>query len=266
MTTETPRIDAATFVRLVAQVGGMSEQEAVHATRATLETLGERLSAGESRDIADELPEPLDDWVRNDHKAEAFHVDEFVRRVARREGHDDEVAAARDAAAVFMALAQAISADELADMESELPKDFAPLLQGAVPRVHRVHSAGEFVAAVAERTGLDVESAALATAAVLETLGERITRGEVKDLEEELPPELHPALERGDALSNGAARPMDLREFVLRVAEREAAVPQQAVVDARAVFMTLREAVSEKEFNDVQAQLPDEYAPLLARA
>ena len=33
-----------------------------------------------------------------------------------------------------------------------------------------------------------------------------------------------------------------------------------------AVFRTLREVVGEKEFSDVDAQLPDEYAALLLRA
>jgi uncharacterized protein (DUF2267 family) len=117
---------------------------------------------------------------------------------------------------------------------------------------------------VAEQAGLDIDAAALATAAVLETLGERITHGEVEGLKAELPAELHPLLEAGDRLSHGAARPMPLEEFVERIAEREAAIPEQALADARAVFGTLRQAVTEKEFSDFAAQLPRDYAPLLA--
>jgi uncharacterized protein (DUF2267 family) len=41
--------------------------------------------------------------------------------------------------------------------------------------------------------------------------------------------------------------------------------PEEAHVHARAVFATLREVISAQEFADVSAQLPDEYAALLAR-
>ena len=56
---------------------------------------------------------------------------------------------------------------------------------------------------------------------------------------------------------------MSLEEFVERVAEREGVSPSEAQEHARAVFKTLRETVSEKEFEDMAAQLPDGYAPLL---
>ena len=49
------------------------------------------------------------------------------------------------------------------------------------------------------------------------------------------------------------------------IAEREGVTPNEARKHARAVFATLREAVSEKEFSDVRAQLPDDYSALLAR-
>jgi uncharacterized protein (DUF2267 family) len=100
---------------------------------------------------------------------------------------------------------------------------------------------------------------------VLETLGERITHGEVQDVEARLPSELRAPLERGDQLSNGAARPLSVRDFVLRVAEREGVTPDTAREHARAVFLTLREVVGEKEFSDVLAQLPKDYDVLLPR-
>jgi uncharacterized protein (DUF2267 family) len=151
-------------------------------------------------------------------------------------------------------------------MVSELPKDFLPLVAEAQRRFSHVLSADEFLRRVGDRAGLDPRGARRATDAVLETLAERISGGEVADLISRLPVELHPPLKTGDAESHGAARPMSLDEFVRRIAEREAVTPAEAREHARAVFATLREAVGEKEFLDVSAQLPLEFAAVAARA
>ena len=166
-------------------------------------------------------------------------------------------------AAVFTALVRSVSDDEFADMVAELPRDFDPLLpEGPAVEVLSIEA---FLQAVGDRAGLDPEAARRATDAVLETLAERIAGGEVADLINELPRELQPALERGNALSHGAARKMSLDEFVDREAEREGVTPDAAREHARAVFATLREALSDKEFSDTVVQLPDDYSALLAR-
>jgi uncharacterized protein (DUF2267 family) len=103
-----------------------------------------------------------------------------------------------------------------------------------------------------------------ATDAVLETLAERIAGGEVADLMEQLPVELHPALRRGAARTQKAQK-MSVDDFVSRVAEREEVLPEYARAHVRAVFETLREAVDHREFLDVTAQLPAEYAAVGAR-
>jgi uncharacterized protein (DUF2267 family) len=142
--------------------------------------------------------------------------------------------------------------------------DFEPLLAAAKPQPDGITPAATFVARVGERTGLDRDAALRATEAVLETLAERISRGEVEDLAIELPLELRRPLERGDARSHGAARKMPLDEFLRAVAEREGVSPDEAREHAHAVFATLREAISPKEFADMTAQLPDEFATVLA--
>jgi uncharacterized protein (DUF2267 family) len=126
-------------------------------------------------------------------------------------------------------------------------------------------SPDEFRRRVAERAGLDAEGARRATDAVLVTLAERIAGGEVEDLIARLPVELHAPLREGDALSHGAARRMSLDDFLRRIAEREGVTPAEARRHARAVFATLREAVGEREFLDVSAQLPLEYTAVAAR-
>jgi uncharacterized protein (DUF2267 family) len=116
---------------------------------------------------------------------------------------------------------------------------------------------------VAELNGLDRDAARRATEAVLQVLAVRISAGEVQDLEEELPPELRPALERGLAESR-AGRRMTEREFLARVAELEGVSREEAERHAHAVFQALREILSDKEFSDVTAQLSEDFAPLLA--
>jgi uncharacterized protein (DUF2267 family) len=258
------------FLALVEREADLAPPDAARAVEATLETLGERISGGESDDIAAELPAPLRHLVRSEGNAEAFDLDEFLRRVAERES-TDVASAKRHVRVVFAALARTVSVAEMSDMASELPKEFEPLLAAAQPPPAEQPNrpppmtAEEFVDRVGRRAGLDRDAARRAAEAVLEALADRITGGQVDDLAAQLPEALHPPLQRGTEQSNAAARPLSLDEFVGGIAEREGVPPAQAFEHARAVFATLREAVSEKEFSDTVAQLPDDYRALLAR-
>jgi uncharacterized protein (DUF2267 family) len=238
------------FITTVQRKAGVSWEDAARATRATratLETLAERLSPGQARDLAEHLPPQLSPWLFTDEGPEPFHMDEFLRRVAARADVDLETAG-RHARAVFAALGRAVSEDELDDVAAELPGDFAPLIGEAQGRYVEIIPSEAFLERVADRGGLDVDGAARAVDAVLETLAERIAGGEVDDLMSRLPVELRPPLERGKALSGGQARRMSLDEFVRAVAEREGVPPERAREHARAVFATLREAVPKDVF------------------
>jgi uncharacterized protein (DUF2267 family) len=251
------------FLRTVEQLAGIGREPAARATRATLETLGERIVGGEADDIASQLPSGIARWIAGNGKAEPFDIDEFLRRIGKREGVDVETAE-RHARAVFEALHRAITPGEFADMVAELPKTFAPLLPpGTGPT--EVVAAETFLRGVADRAGVDEDAAQRATDAVLETLAERIAGGEVDDLIRRLPARLHEPLKRGLERSGGDATRMSLDEFVGRIAEREGVDAEQAREHARAVLTTLREAVGEKEFRDMTAQLPDEYETALMR-
>jgi uncharacterized protein (DUF2267 family) len=254
-------VEYTEFVRIVAQQTGLDMEGAERPTRATLETLAERLSRGEARDLLQQLPPEMKSWIYTETDPQPFDVDEFLRRVAEREGVDVETAE-RHARAVFWALGYAVSADEIDDMAADLPHDFAPLVAEAQRRNIRVMPAEEFLAKVAERAEVDADGAARATEAVLETLAERIAAGEVEDLLAVLPVRLHAPLKRGMASGPGTAVRMRLEEFLRRVAEREGVAPEQAREHAQAVFATLREAVGE-EFFDVTVQLSGEYRTLL---
>jgi uncharacterized protein (DUF2267 family) len=181
--------------------------------------------------------------------------------------------AERHARAVFTALGRKLTPQELSDLADELPKDFGPLLDDArteseTMAPEEIVPAEEFLEAVANRAGLDEQGARRAAEAVLEALGERTAGGEVEDMAAQLAPQLRPPLERGNERTAGKARRMSLEEFLERVAELEGMELSQATLDearqhARAVLMTLREAISEKEFGDLMAELPDSYSEIL---
>ncbi|WP_285781187.1 DUF2267 domain-containing protein [Microbispora sp. NBRC 16548] len=251
------------FLEIVSRQTGLDAEGAQRAIRATLETLARRLSKGESRDLLRQLPAELKPWIYTEAGSEAFDVDEFLRHVAEREQVEDIEEAERHARAVFWALGAALDAKEVANLAADLPEDFDPLVAEAQRRQVRVMPASEFLTRVARRTGLDAGGAERATAAVLETLAERIAAGEVRDLIRELPVRLHPPLRRGTADRTGTAKRMPLEEFLRRVAEREGVPVDRAREHAAAVFATLREAVTTKEFFDVTVQLPDEYWTLI---
>lgn len=266
------RMNYEEFLALVEAAGGLSRAEAARAVQATLRVLAERLSWGEARDIAEDLPREFRPLLEDDTPAQPFGLDEFVRRVAESEGVDVD-SAREDVRAVFAALGRALDWKELHDIASELPREFDDLIAEAVRQSSIAEreakqgppSADDFVQRVAERAQLDPDAARRATEAVLEALADRISGGEVDDLEEELPPELHPPLERGKQQSHAAARRLSLGEFLREIGELEGATPDDAREHARAVFATLRESISDKEFGDVVSQLPSDYTVVLAR-
>jgi uncharacterized protein (DUF2267 family) len=252
----------ATAVTMVERLAGLDPPEAERAIESTLRTLGERISGGEAADIAAFLPSEMRGWlVSANEPAEPFDRQEFVRRVADREGVEPEVAE-EHVRAVFQMLGFAVAPGELRDMASQLPRGFEDLLEAAGVGRRQAMTQDDVPARVAQLLHADREAGQRATDAVLQTLGARISAGEVEDLEAELPGELRDALERGLAESR-AARKMSEQEFVARIAELEGTSPQEADRDAHAVFHALREALSPKEFSDMASQLSEDYAPLL---
>jgi uncharacterized protein (DUF2267 family) len=254
----------APFLSTVEQVGGLSREQAERAIEATLRTLAERITGGEAEDVAAFLPKEVRTYLfPTREEAERFGLDDFYRRVAEREGVDRRTAAAH-ARAVFVALGVAVAPGELRDMAAQLPKEYEPLLQAAgIGRRRVMREPYDFTLRVAELAGLDREQARKAAEAVLETLAVRISAGEVEDLKNEIPQNLHAALERGLRESREARR-MSVEVFLDHIAEREGIDRDEALEHTRAVFAALRELITGKEFSDMAAQLPGEYAPLLA--
>ena len=249
------------FVTTVQQKASISREAAERAVQATLQTLADRLSQGQARDLAAQLPEPLAGWLFTDTDAAPFGVEEFLRRIAERLGVDVETAE-RYAHAVFTALGRTVDRSEIADMTAELPQEFAALVAEAQNRFFGAMTLEALLDGVADRAGLFPDGARRATEAVLETLAERIAAGEVDDLIALLPLELHAPLARGKQHGNGKAVRMPLDDFVRRVAEREGISLEAAREHVAAVFAMLRELLPDAEWRDVTAQLPRDYEAL----
>lgn len=121
-------MDYATFEQLVSERAGVPPDRAATLTEATLETLSERITGGEARDLAAQLPKPAQDWLTGSPEpAERFDLTEFIRRVAERaEVPPDE---AREATrAVLRTLREAVTAGEFDDVMSQLPKEFGEFM------------------------------------------------------------------------------------------------------------------------------------------
>jgi uncharacterized protein (DUF2267 family) len=252
----------ASFVTTVERLSGLSRPASERAIEATLRTLSERISGGEAQDIAAFLPQEVRPWLTSaPEPAEPFDREELIRRVADRERVDPSVAEDH-VRAVFQALGFAVAPGELRDMAAQLPRDYEDLLVAAGVGRRQALVQDDLVGRVAELLHADRDPARRATEAVLQTLAVRISAGEIDDLEDELPADVHAALERG-LVESRAAKPMSEQEFVARVAALEGVSPEEAERHAHAVFQALREALSNKEFSDMAAQLSEDYAPLL---
>ncbi|MCO1594498.1 DUF2267 domain-containing protein [Micromonospora sp. RHAY321] len=131
------------FINAVATRAKVSTDQAATLTRATLETLADRISAGQAEDLAYQLPEGLDDHLRKPpprrgEHAKSFGLDEFVRRVADRPDVDRALAGA-GVRAVLTTLREAVSRDEFADAVAQLPKEFRQVIEpvGVVGKENR---------------------------------------------------------------------------------------------------------------------------------
>jgi uncharacterized protein (DUF2267 family) len=115
-----------------------------------------------------------------------------------------------------------------------------------------------FEETAANRAGIKPEEATPVIQATLQTLAERITRGEAEDLASQLPKQMKEWL----AKDREHADRFGLDEFIRKVSERASIPPDEARKDVRAVFKTLHDAVTGGEFRHVMSQLPREFQQL----
>jgi uncharacterized protein (DUF2267 family) len=123
------------LVHRVSELAALDPGTARRAVEAVLEALAVRISEGEVKDLmkrlGPELDAALERGLWESRKATRMSLDEFLDRVAERVGIDHEEAE-RITRAVFAALREVVSGKEIHDVESELPKEYAPLFSGVV--------------------------------------------------------------------------------------------------------------------------------------
>ncbi|MEU8129999.1 DUF2267 domain-containing protein [Micromonospora sp. NPDC049049] len=122
------------FINEVATRAKVSTDQAATLTSATLETLADRISAGQAEDLAYQLPDGLDNHLRKppphrrQEHAQSYGLDEFVRRVADSPAVDRALAGA-GVRAVLTTLREAVSRDEFNDAVAQLPKEFRQVIE-----------------------------------------------------------------------------------------------------------------------------------------
>jgi uncharacterized protein (DUF2267 family) len=111
-----------------ARLGSLGDAET--ATRATLETLRERLAGGEPKDVAAQLPDEIAKYFEAPQRenADRFDVKEFFRRVSERASVQPEDAAFQSRA-VLEVLQEAVSSGEVNDIRAQLTDDYQALFE-----------------------------------------------------------------------------------------------------------------------------------------
>jgi uncharacterized protein (DUF2267 family) len=121
-------MDYETFTRTAADRAGLPVDTVERVGHAALRTLADRISGGEAQDLASQLPARLQADLRPAHEeAEAFGVDEFVRRVAERCDVGPEEART-GTVAVLTTVREAVSPGEFDDVVSQLPQEYRELV------------------------------------------------------------------------------------------------------------------------------------------
>ena len=122
------------FIDEVARHEGFaSPDEARDATHATLTSLSQLLTQGESEDLADQLPAALRDWTASTkdkpQSGAQFSTEQFVDQVADRlSGDVGRDQAEESARRVLHTLRDSITDGEWEDFTSQLPTGFERLL------------------------------------------------------------------------------------------------------------------------------------------
>ncbi|MBD2414773.1 hypothetical protein FACHB389_24945 [Nostoc calcicola FACHB-389] len=105
-----------------------SREEAERATRATLETLKERITGDEAQELAANLPQQLSDCLRRREgdSGRSFNLQEFIARVSQKENIEPTITAIH-VRAVFAVLQNAIKPEIFAAFHAHLSHDYEEL-------------------------------------------------------------------------------------------------------------------------------------------
>jgi uncharacterized protein (DUF2267 family) len=116
-------MDEKQIFRAVAERAVLSVEEAADLTRATLDALAYRLSGGEAKRLAEQLPDALREYLPVQERISRFGIDEFLRRIKDRTGlNQDETE--RGVRAVLSTLHQSIDGEVFERALGQLPTAF----------------------------------------------------------------------------------------------------------------------------------------------
>lgn len=121
-----------------AQLG--SEGDALIAIEATLQTLAERLNAGEAKDLAAQLPRALGIYFRVPQHSVRMSLNEFFATVSLRE-QTHLPASIHHARVVIEVLQEAVSRGEIDDVRAQLPAEWSELFNSGAEGKLRARSA-----------------------------------------------------------------------------------------------------------------------------
>lgn len=251
-------MDERVFTEIVRQHAGFeSTDEAAQTIEAVLEALSESIARGEAVDAAEQLPDRFAEQLLADETEDAdpLAYPEFLDRVSEQAGFDRDVALPR-VQAVMLALRRSLDEFEYESIHGQLPAEYDPLFdEDAIDTELALSDA------LTVEIGLEGEDARAGADAVLETMGERLTRGEAEDIAAYLEEQEAATLvdqESPDAADFGPAT------FVERVADREDADEQAAREHTQTVFSTLAE-FAPAEMQQASEQFGPAYEELYPR-
>lgn len=125
--------------------------------------------------------------------------DEFIGQVQHRARLSSRGAAERATRVVLETLAERLAGGEAKDLAAQLPPEIGEHLRGRWSGIGERFSLAEFYRLISQREGVDMPEAAFHARAVIEVLGEAVSKGEMADVRAQLPDEFDRLFETGSS-------------------------------------------------------------------
>ena len=116
--------------------------------------------------------------------------DEFIKEVQRRASLDSREEAEKATAATLSTLSEHLAGGEPQDLAAQLPDELAEYLRHTGESQGESFSAAEFFRRVSDREGVTEEAARNHAKAVIQSVNEMVSAGELEDVKEQLPEDL----------------------------------------------------------------------------
>ncbi|MGI5230001.1 DUF2267 domain-containing protein [Actinoallomurus sp. CA-142502] len=174
-------------------------------------------------------------------------------QITQSEAGGDSAETERAARAVLTTLAERLSRGRAHDLLRQLPTEIKPWLDTERSAERFDHA--EFLRRVAEREGVDPESAERDARAVFAALGRAVSDDAIAAVAEELPRDFEPLITEA---RSRFSQVMPTERFVAAVAERARLDPSAARRAADAVLEALAHRVTAVEIDDLIPRLPFE--------